>query len=189
MLATNFDENEQVKPLGYQPAVYTEWFGPCAWKLLHSVSFTYLDNPTPRDKENYKNFYNSLQYVLPCAGCRENWAKKLKTTPMTDEVLKNRATLSKWVYDRHREVNIATGKGEGPSYSEVVDIYTNDQKSLEKTKLMTTHAARVMLGDPKVVEAAEGIPKGSKQTFFNIFLLILVVILIILVFYFAFKNK
>ena len=43
----------------------TSIWGNSAWHLLHTISFNYPVNPTPKDKNHYRNFILSLQNVLP----------------------------------------------------------------------------------------------------------------------------
>ena len=52
-----------------QPQIW----GPHGWKFIHYVSLGYPENPTINDKNFYKNFYYSLQDVLPCEKCRINY--------------------------------------------------------------------------------------------------------------------
>ena len=49
-------------------------WGPKAWFFLHSVSFNYPDNPTKNDKVEYKRFFESIQYILPCDNCKEHFS-------------------------------------------------------------------------------------------------------------------
>jgi hypothetical protein len=42
----------------------TVW-GPGMWHYLHTMSFNYPTNPTPQDKQHYREFILQLQYVLP----------------------------------------------------------------------------------------------------------------------------
>ena len=63
-------------------------WGPHAWIFLHSVSFSYPDDPTEEDKKEYKKFFESLQYVLPCDTCKYNYKKKIKKIKLTDKIKK-----------------------------------------------------------------------------------------------------
>ena len=50
-----------------------EIWGPNAWLFLHTVTFNYPKNPTVIDRNNYYDFFNSLQNVLPCPKCQEHF--------------------------------------------------------------------------------------------------------------------
>lgn len=85
-------------------------WGPHAWKFIHYVASDYPINPTDQDKQNYYNFFSSLQYVLPCAKCRYNLKRHYQKYPLTEQALESRANLLKWTIDLHNVVNYYTGK-------------------------------------------------------------------------------
>lgn len=87
-----------------------EIWGQYAWNFIHLVTLDYPDNPTDIDKQNYYEFFNTLQNVLPCAKCRNNLSHHLKKYPLTDQVLSSRSNLVKWAIDLHNVVNYYTGK-------------------------------------------------------------------------------
>jgi hypothetical protein len=123
------DNNEESKA-NIDPKIW----GPGAWLMIHSVSFSYPDNPTDDDKKHYKQFYESIQYTLPCAGCRESYAKFIVTEPtILADALDNKTTLTKWLYDVHNRVNEKLGVDYGITYEDVVKKYesyrvTNEDK-------------------------------------------------------------
>ena len=47
-------------------SIQPKLWGPHGWKFMHYISLGYPINPTSKDKINYKNFYYSLQDILPC---------------------------------------------------------------------------------------------------------------------------
>jgi hypothetical protein len=98
----------------------TSVWGPCVWKFLHMVTMNY----NPKFKKEYKLFFTSLQFILPCKHCRVNYSKKLNNKfKLTNQVLKNRLTLSKWLFMLHNQVRIDTGKHL---------IYKNTKKDFEQ---------------------------------------------------------
>lgn len=99
-----------------------EIWGPHAWIFLHSVTFDYPDNPSPHIKEQFKNFFESLQYILPCEMCREHYKHNLKRFPITNNVLKSRKNLIEWLIDIHNNVNKSNKKPK-LKYQEVVKKY------------------------------------------------------------------
>ena len=98
-------------------------WGPHGWKFMHYVSLGFPNNPSEEDKRNYKNFYTSLQHILPCAKCAQNYSHNLKKYPI-DNHLGSRDTLIRWVIDIHNQVNNELGKKEY-NYIEALDLYTS----------------------------------------------------------------
>jgi hypothetical protein len=97
-------------------------WGPHGWKFLHYVTFSYPENPTNEDKENYKFFFNSVGSILPCFTCRENYKNHLKKFPLDDNTLKTQFNLVSWLINIHNEVNKIHGE-KILSYNEVLNIY------------------------------------------------------------------
>ena len=102
-----------------QPLIW----GPHGWKFIHYVSLGYPENPTINDKNFYKNFYYSLQDVLPCEKCRINYKKNIMEHPI-DPHLENKDSLVKWVIDIHNKVNEELNKPK-LEYQEAIDLYLN----------------------------------------------------------------
>lgn len=103
-------------------------WGPHGWKFLHYVSLGYPDNPTEEDKRNYKDFFTSLRYVLPCEKCAQNYKHNLAKYPI-DNHLHNRDTLFKWAIDVHNEVNEELDK---PTlqYDEAIELYSKEESKV-----------------------------------------------------------
>lgn len=100
----------------------TVW-GPGLWHYLHTMSFNYPAQPTPRIKKYYKDFVLQLQYVLPCRHCRDNLVKNLKELPLLNKHMHSRETFSRYIYDLHEHINTMLGKTSNLSYEEVRERY------------------------------------------------------------------
>jgi len=79
----------------------TRFWGPSGWKLLHSITFTY--NPST-DRENVKEVFTMLPYVLPCKFCRASLTEYMEVNPI-DSHLDSANSLSKWLWKIHNQVN------------------------------------------------------------------------------------
>jgi len=88
----------------------TASWGPAVWHSLHMISFNYPTNPTEKDKRVYSSFIKSLQHVLPCKYCRINLKKNLKQLPLTNNVMKNRESFSRYIYKLHELINTMLNK-------------------------------------------------------------------------------
>jgi hypothetical protein len=86
-----------------------EYWGPSFWKILHTISMNYPDNPTQEDKNNINNFYTSLDKILPCYECQNNYKEHIKKYPI-EKSLGCKNDLVKWVIDIHNIVNTELNK-------------------------------------------------------------------------------
>ncbi len=98
-------------------------WGPPMWHYLHTMSFNYPVEPTLEDKKHYRDFILNLRYVLPCKYCRMNLKTNLKQLPLTMDVMKNRDTFSRYVYELHELINKMLHKKSNLSYCDVRERY------------------------------------------------------------------
>ena len=101
----------------------TTIWGPAMWHALHTISFDYPVHPSNEDKKHYREFIESLKYVLPCKYCRINLTNNLKIYPIRECNMKNRDTFSRYVYNLHEIINKMLGKKSGISYCDVRERY------------------------------------------------------------------
>jgi hypothetical protein len=98
-------------------------WGPGMWHYLHTMSFNYPVHPTVEEKNHYRDFILSLEYVLPCGKCRKNLKKNFKKLPLKLEDMKSRKTFSTYIYNLHEVVNKMLGKKSGLTYDNVRERY------------------------------------------------------------------
>jgi hypothetical protein len=96
-------------------------WGPNLWFSLHTMTFVYPLKPNENDKKNYKLFFESLKYTIPCSICRKNYIRHWKEYPI-DKHLNSRKELVYWLIDLHNIVNSETGK-KVISYTTVIQKY------------------------------------------------------------------
>lgn len=107
----------------------TKDWGPKMWYTLHTIAYNYPVEPTDENKTNYKNFYESLQVMLPCKYCRESWRVFLNELPI-DRFLHSRSAMTFWIYLMHNKVNKKL-RDQGnkiapdPPYEEICKKYEN----------------------------------------------------------------
>jgi hypothetical protein len=78
----------------------TRFWGPSGWKLLHLATFFY----TPDKHDTYRDFFESIPYILPCKYCRHSLSDYYEKYPL-DKALKSQESLIKWMYTIHNCVN------------------------------------------------------------------------------------
>ncbi len=79
-------------------------WGGGLWVGLHCMTYNYPLEPTQSDKDNYKNFFESLKHMLPCIYCRQSYTTYLKYLPI-DDYLDDRYGITYWLFSLHNLVN------------------------------------------------------------------------------------
>lgn len=153
-------------------------FGPQAWKLLHYISINYPDYPTLQDKENYKNFMESIQYILPCNICVQHYKENLKEHPLTDTIMSSRDLFIKWVIDIHNNVNKIRNKSI-LSYDEAIKSIFQD---INNTKNIINN---ILPTKSNMIEhfTNDNITNDNSNNYFYVLCFILIGLLFIAIFY------
>ena len=99
-----------------EPSVW----GPIFWKAIHYIAMGYPEDPSQEDAATYRAFFQLLGSVIPCAKCRENYARHAEAIPI-DNSLSNRQDLFTWTVALHNAVNAETGK-QTVSVQEALDM-------------------------------------------------------------------
>lgn len=93
-------------------------WGPHFWYMLRCVANNYPLSPSPEDAVHVKNFFNELQYLLPCEICKYTYRQHINKNPI-DKKLGSRADLIDWVEIIFEE----TKKVIGDKRVKILDIY------------------------------------------------------------------
>ncbi len=134
-------EEEVAAPTAGAPLDVRIW-GPEAWGYMHATTFAYpKKEPTKKEKHDIVQFFYYLASTLPCERCRKDFLQNIRQHPVPTE---NRYVLSKWLVDRHNDVNKKLGKPM-VSYSHVQKKYEDmkntcpsPSRRLPKTTTTTT---------------------------------------------------
>ncbi|KAF9480529.1 hypothetical protein BDN70DRAFT_877522 [Pholiota conissans] len=101
--APSYRANEP--PPGCPPDV--EQLGRATWTFLHTTAAYYPEKPTPTQRANMIMLLGSLPVLYPCGWCAKDFGENMaKTKPDVS----SRVALSRWLCDRHNEVNEKLGK-------------------------------------------------------------------------------
>lgn len=106
------------------PAQFTEFWGPSAWRLLHSISFTMDPDASEEQRKYYETFFKTIGNILPCPSCRNHYNAYVEDHP--PDVSSPKA-LAKWLYLLHDAVNARIHKKHRPSFEEVEKFYTGNE--------------------------------------------------------------
>lgn len=98
--------------------MYLEDWGPLAWHLFHSITYTY----SIKLKKNYIFFFKNLYKLIPCPYCSKD-IKNIITDNINDNIFENKNKLIEWFIDIHNKVNIKLKKKKLFNKSEVDKLY------------------------------------------------------------------
>ncbi len=108
-------------------------WGKPAWLFLHSIAYNYPIKPTYDDKMNYGNFFNNLQFVLPCNICSQHCKETFQyKSVFNNNVLESRENLINWLIDVHNDVNKRLNKPSG-NYNDMMKLITNKLDTTDKS--------------------------------------------------------
>ena len=112
------------------------YWGSQFWFTMHTVAMFYPDFPTSDDMGNARNFFLSLQGLLPCVSCSQHYTQLLIQHPL-EPALRSKMELMRWVWTIHDAVNTRIGK-KGPRFSEYFAFiqHANENKKAGLDPLM-----------------------------------------------------
>lgn len=96
-------------------------WGPFFWHTIHIAALGYPKEPTYTDKRSAKEFFEALAFLIPCAICRQHYAKHIQANPISP-FLDTRHDLFKWTVMVHNEVNKMLQKAT-MTEQEVIEYY------------------------------------------------------------------
>lgn len=93
------------RPADCPPDVET--LGRATWTFLHTTAAYYPVHPTPAQQQSMRGLIRGLTDFYPCSYCRKDFADKVR---LTEPDVRGREGLSRWMCERHNEVNERLGK-------------------------------------------------------------------------------
>ena len=85
----------------------TALLGRSTWTFLHTTAAYYPLSAPPKAQHNMISLLSSLSLLYPCTPCAEDFQEKVKENPPD---VSGREALSRWLCERHNEVNEKLGK-------------------------------------------------------------------------------
>ena len=95
-------------------SIAPEVWGPPFWAAIHLTCLAAPKSFDSTTEVGYRQFFTSLQHVLPCKKCREHLAANLASLPLDGAFARGRESLFEWSVHLHNRVNAANGKPEMP---------------------------------------------------------------------------
>lgn len=85
----------------------TALLGRSTWTFLHTTAAYYPLRAPPETQSNMLKLLSSLSFLYPCVPCAEDFQEKVQEHPPD---VSGREGLSRWLCERHNEVNDKLGK-------------------------------------------------------------------------------
>jgi len=122
------DESSHTKPQ-IESSDPREW-GPPLWKVIHTMAANYPRYPTAQDKGAARQFFYSLQFLLPCKVCRAHFSTLITSSPPTVD---SYSSLEEWACWLHNSVNVRFG-GSQWTLDQLRKAYPRDQADDETSQ-------------------------------------------------------
>ena len=156
-------------------------WGPFGWKFIHYITYGYPNNPSELDKQKYLDFFNILQFVLPCSICSNHLQQHMKINPLTDDILSDKMKFIEWGILMHNIVNLSNGGKEYTIMESIEMIQKNNKEDMK-------NHIHYMIEDNDNRLAYD--PYRNKNNYIYIYYLLLLLLIIIIILYLKYiKNK
>lgn len=166
----------------------TRLWGPPCWETMHAITFTYpTDNPTRQQKHEMSQFFYALADVLPCYKCRTHFKAMLDEHSIENH-LSSRDALTRWLVDRHNDVNRRLGKPQVP-YDFVAAKYSNYYATNKCSGGAAVSKKQNVSTSQHDVSGKQQTPKKRKRVMAMIVLIILVLVLIAALAYLVMSRR
>lgn len=112
-----------------------ETWGPFFWNTIHIAALGYPAEPSHSHKKAAKEFFESLQVLIPCPICRDHYKVHLAKYPILPH-LDRRRDLFRWTLLLHNEVNKSLNK---PPFTEEESLlYLKRLGELQRSPVWTS---------------------------------------------------
>jgi hypothetical protein len=111
----------------------TSIWGPIYWRALHSLVHVY----DGQKKREYKELFNLLYKLIPCAKCRKHYRRVL---PISNHVFKSHESLTRWLYDLHKNINTRVAEIKKIAYNP-----PTYQQYINNGKLRKDHVGKMVI--------------------------------------------
>ena len=143
-------------------------WGPHGWFFIDSIVLSLPNILSYEQKNIYKNFFTSLQDVLPCAACREHYKQNLIEFPLTDAILSKKENMIKWILNIHNNVRKKDEKKTPISIKQFFEYYNKQyDENYNKNKNKN---------------------KNNKECNLKYYISIIIILILILIIFYKFKS-
>ena len=140
----------------------TEIWGPSSWKFLYSIALAYPNTPPDFSTiQQYKQFFTSLQYVLPCQKCQIHFGNMLQSNPI-DPYLVSSNALFEWISIVENNIRIENGK-QPFSKEQILQRYFGSVQNVNMLRFKQADAEGVEMFDDTEVDTATVTKRNRKS--------------------------
>jgi FAD-linked sulfhydryl oxidase len=126
------------------PSRDPKYWGASFWFCMHTVAEFFPDHPNADAMAHAKNFFLSLQGLLPCPSCAAHYAELLARYPI-DGALHSREHLMAWVHAMHNEVNRRIGKQILPRESYMASVVSDTAPAVPLSVVVVSALAALLV--------------------------------------------
>ena len=144
-------------------------WGPHGWKFIHFIALGYPNNPTPEDKEKYKQFFKLFGDMIPCSLCGSHYKKNFNNININN-YLNSKNDLIQWTILMHNEVNKSNGK-KTYSFQEGINMIIDGQQPIKCNEKF----------ENSILDKSDT-NNLSNSNLINLFLIIIIIVLILYIY-------
>lgn len=142
-------------------------WGPSTWEVMHTITFSYPEDPSPEQQQEAISLFMSMAKMLPCDTCAAHFEQAITETLPIQNHVDSRDSLSRWLVEVHNLVNRRLGKPE-LSYEEAKEIYVNRKNECMIQSSHSTECSPASPPSPKPSKTTPSVtPLDSLRDFFN----------------------
>ena len=104
-------------------------WGSRAWFFIDSACLSYPDNPSSEMQKQFKKFFYSLPFTIPCEKCRVHFNQFIKKYPLNDNILKSKDNLIIWILSAHNNVNKINKNNKNIKVDDFFKFYNDEYKT------------------------------------------------------------
>lgn len=102
----------------------TRVWGKHAWIFIDSILLNIEEPISETEMNNISQFFNLLQHILPCPGCRKHYKEYIEKNPLDGEILSSKDKIIDWRIKLQNTINKRLGKKE-INLEDYVKFYNN----------------------------------------------------------------
>ena len=160
-------------------SINPQLWGKAGWIFLFSIALTY----ELKNKDIYKNFFISIEDILPCNSCRKNYKKNIND--LNNTVFNSKENLLNWLLNIKNEISIQNKQPIITLDDMLNEIYNNNKKTIDNETIDNEIIDNENIIVNKIIDNENIIVKKNKiNKFVNVKKIIVFVVIVFIIFLF-----